>query len=90
MVFVLIAAVRRRLDLRRPFGSDGLILLCTSLALVPILILYALSVGTSIHVFVPRYRLVAVPGIALCWALVVSRIDSRALRLLFCAIAWWW
>ena len=35
--------------------------------------------------FVPRYRLVAVPGIALCWALVVSWIDSRALRLLFCA-----
>ena len=39
--------------------------------------------GTSIHVFVPRYRLVAVPGIALCWGLVVSWIDSRALRLLF-------
>ncbi len=77
-------------------GSDGsldlrghsdrwTVLLCTSLALVPILILYGLSVGTSIHVFVPRYRLVAVPGIALCWALVVSWIDSRALRLLFCA-----
>ena len=48
------------------------------------LLLYVLSVGTSIHVFVPRYRLVAVPGIALCWALVVSWIDSRALRLLFC------
>ncbi len=28
--------------------------------------------------------LVAIPGIALCWALIVSRIDSRALRLLFC------
>jgi hypothetical protein len=41
-------------------------------------------VGTSIHVFVPRYRLVAVPGIALCWAFVAGRIDSRALRLLVC------
>jgi hypothetical protein len=41
-------------------------------------------VGTSIHVFVPRYRLVAVPGIALCWALVASWINSRALRLLAC------
>jgi hypothetical protein len=58
-------------------------LLCTSLALVPILTLYGLSVGTSIHVFVPRYRLVAVPGIALCWALVVNWMDSRVLRLLF-------
>jgi len=42
-------------------------------------------VGTPVHVFVPRYRLVAVPGIALCWGLVVSRIESGALRLLFCA-----
>ena len=84
-VVVVWAAVRRQLDLRR--DSDGWpVLVCTSLALVPILILYGLSVGTSIHVFVPRYRLVAVPGIALCWGLVVSRIDSRALRLLFCTV----
>jgi hypothetical protein len=73
----------RRLDLRSHL-EGWTILLCTSLALVPILLLYALSVGTSIHVFVPRYRLEAVPGIALCWALVASRIDSRALRLLAC------
>ena len=83
IVFVLIAAARRQLDLKK--HSDGWpVLVCTSLALVPIFILYFLSVGTSVHVFVPRYRLVAVPGIALCWGLVVSRIDSRALRLLFC------
>jgi hypothetical protein len=83
VIFLLVAAARRRLDLRN--HSDGwTVLLCTSLALVPILTLYVLSVGTSIHVFVPRYRLVAVPGIALCWALVVSWIDSRVLRLLFC------
>jgi hypothetical protein len=83
VIFILLAAARRRLDLRR--HADGWpVLLCVSLTLVPILILYGLSVGTSIHVFVPRYRLVAVPGIALCWALVVSWIDSRALRLLFC------
>jgi hypothetical protein len=86
VVGVLVAAVSRRLDVQR--HSDGWpILLCTSLALVPILLLFALSVGTSIHVFVPRYRLVAVPGIALCWALVASRIDSRAVRLLACTIA---
>jgi Dolichyl-phosphate-mannose-protein mannosyltransferase len=82
--FVLLAAGKRQLLL--PSHSDRwAVLLCTSLALVPLLILYVLSVGTSIHVFVPRYRLVAVPGIALCWALVVSWIDSRRLRLLFCA-----
>ena len=83
VVFVLIAAARRQLDLKK--HSDGWpVLVCTSLALVPIFILYFLSVGTSVHVFVPRYRLVAVPGIALCWGLVVSRMDSRTLRLLFC------
>ena len=83
VVFVLAAAARRQLDLKR--HSDGWrVLVCTSLALVPLFILFFLSAGTSIHVFVPRYRLVAVPGIALCWGLVVSRIDSRSLRLLFC------
>jgi hypothetical protein len=83
VVAVLVAAATRRLDLRS-HREGWTILLCTSLALVPILLLYGLSVGTSIHVFVPRYRLVAVPGIALCWALVASWIDSRALRLLVC------
>jgi hypothetical protein len=82
VVFVLLAAARRSLDLRN-HADQWTVLLCTSLALVPLLILYGLSVGTSIHVFVPRYRLVAVPGIALCWGLVVSWIDSRALRLAF-------
>ena len=80
---VLVAAATRRLDLKSHLEGWP-ILLCTSLALVPILILYGVSVETSIHVFLFRYRLVAIPGIALCWALVVSRVDSRALRLLFC------
>jgi hypothetical protein len=80
---VFVAAATRRLDVQsRPEG--WCIVLCAALGLVPILILYGVSVGTSIHVFVDRYRLVAIPGIALCWALIVSRIDSRALRLLFC------
>jgi Dolichyl-phosphate-mannose-protein mannosyltransferase len=80
---LLLAAAMRRWNLRSPLGVWR-ILLCVSLALVPLLTLYGLSVGTSTHVFVPRYRVVAIPGIALCWALVVSSIDSRALRLLFC------
>ncbi len=60
--------------------------LCTSLGLIPILILYGLSVGTPLHVFVDRYRLVATPGIALCWALAVSLINSRKIRMLFCLV----
>lgn len=85
VVGVVIAARSRKLAPRSQADSFT-ILLCSLLALVPILLLYALSVGTSIHVFVPRYRLVAVPGIALCWALVASWMDSRALRLAGCII----
>src|SRR6202012_5657367 len=83
VVAVLLAAARRRFDLRSHMERWP-ILVCTSLALVSIVLLFALSVETSIHVFVPRYRLVAAPGIALCWALVASWINSRALRLLAC------
>jgi hypothetical protein len=82
-VTILVAASLRRIDLKRP-REPWPVLLCVSLALVPILTLYAVSRETSIHVFVDRYRLVAAPGVALCWALILSRIDSRALRLLFC------
>jgi hypothetical protein len=80
LVFALAAAFGRRLHVK---ANGWTVLLCTSLALVPLVILFVLSVGTSIHVFVPRYRLGAVPGIALSWALVASWIDSRALRGLF-------
>jgi hypothetical protein len=83
VIAVLVAAATGRLD-RHKRGQRWNVLLCISLALFPILALYGLSVGTSIHVFVPRYRLVAVPGIALCWALAVSWVDSRGLRLLVC------
>jgi uncharacterized membrane protein len=80
VAFVLLAAFRKCLNVK----PDGwTVLLCTSLALFPLVILFVVSVGSSVHVFVPRYRLGAVPGIALCWALVVSWIDSRTLRLLF-------
>ena len=83
LAVAVIAAARRKLDLRSRFEAWP-VLLCASLALIPIFILFLVSVRTSIHIFVFRYRLVAVPGIALCWALAVSRIRSQPLRLLFC------
>lgn len=76
---VLVAAATRKLDLQNPF-TDWRIALCAALALVPILILYGVSAETTIRVFIPRYRLVAIPGIALCWAWLLSRIGSRVLR----------
>lgn len=80
---VLLAAVARRLMTpNREMLSK--LLLCACLALVPILCLYAISVTTSVHVFIPRYLLEAVPGIALSLGWICSLIDSRPLRALFC------
>lgn len=79
----LVAAVTGGLKVRGRVKSRR-VLLCVSLGLVPILILYGVSVGTPTNIFVERYRLVAVPGIALGWGLFVSRIDSRLIRVLFC------
>lgn len=57
---------------------------CASLALVPLLILYGISAATPIHMFTPRHRLEALPGVALCWALLVERCFTRPLRVGFC------
>jgi dolichyl-phosphate-mannose-protein mannosyltransferase len=79
---ILLAAVARQLTPNRERLSN--LVLCLSLALVPVLCLYAISVITSVHVFIPRYLLVAVPGIALCWGWLCSIVESRALRAIFC------
>ena len=80
---ILLAVVARQLAIPRRETLSKLPL-CVSLALVPVLCLYTISVVTSVHVFIPRYLLVAVPGIALCWGWLCSVIESRALRAFFC------
>jgi hypothetical protein len=84
-VFVafLVRAARLRGNSFNRFEPLHLVL-CASLALVPLLILYGVSVGTSLHTFVAHRRVDAIPGIALCWAFLLSRFRSRAPRLLFC------
>ena len=80
---VLIAVATKQFDWRN--WPDGWrFVLCASLGLVPILILYGVSALTPTNIFVARYRLVAIPGIALWWGWLLSRIDSRLLRVLFC------
>ncbi len=77
------AAYMRRL--LKPSAEDlRQLRMCATLALVPLGLLYVVTVATPLHIFVERYQGVAVPGIALCWAWVLSRIDSRRLRLLCC------
>ena len=80
---VLVAAATRRLDLQSRVNGWR-VLLCASSGLVLVLILYGVSALTPTNIFVERYRLVAIPGLALCWGLIVSRIDSRLIRVLFC------
>ena len=82
-VAFLIHAARLQRDSFNRF-EGWLFLICASLGLLPILILYGVSAGTSLHTFTYYHRLVAIPGIALCWAFVLSRLHSRNLRLLFC------
>jgi hypothetical protein len=79
---ILLAVVARQLTIPRR-EMLGKLLLCGSLALTPTLCLYAISVTTSVHIFIPRYLLVAVPGIALCWGWLLSLIDARAFRSFF-------
>ena len=59
-------------------------LACLFLATIPLGVLYDVSTLTSIHVFTDRYRLVAVPGIALCWGFLASCVRSKAIRAGFC------
>lgn len=80
---MVVAAVTRQ---QRSAGrtENWSVVVCLFLALIPILILYGVSAGTSIRMFAPRHRLVAIPGISLCWAMFLSRYLGRAVRLLFC------
>lgn len=59
--------------------------LCALLALVPLLLLFTVSVATPIHIFASRYQLAAVPGIALSWGWLIGRLRPAILRPLFCA-----
>jgi uncharacterized membrane protein len=83
-ITVFLAAMVRKVKLP---GRDCFpaVLLCLLLALVPGGILYTISATTPMRLFIPRYCLVAVPGTALTWGLLTSRIDSRLLRQIFCA-----
>jgi len=80
---VLIAVAIRKVDWQN-WPDSWRFLVCASLGLVPILILFGVSALTPTNIFVARYRLVAIPGIALWWGWLLSRIDSRLLRVLFC------
>jgi hypothetical protein len=80
---LLVAAALRRLDVETRL-NHWVLLLAIALGLVPIFTLWSVSAWTPIHMFVERHRLVAIPGIALCWGFLLSRINFRVVRALFC------
>jgi hypothetical protein len=82
-IVVLLAILTRKLDFR---GRLDLwrFLVCASLGLIPLLFLFAVTALTPTNIWVTRYRLIAIPGIALWWGWLISRIDSKLLRVLFC------
>lgn len=86
LVFVgvlVLAAVMHKLS--RPDGeSVRQFAMCATLAVVPLVILYVVSVATPLHIFIDRYEGVAVPGIALSWAWIFRLVNSRLLRLSGC------
>lgn len=62
------------------------ILVCIPLAVIPVFILFGVSEWTSIHMYNSRHLSVAVPGIALIWALAMSPFRSRTVRMTFCVV----
>lgn len=85
-VAFLVVASKIKVDDSRAYFEGRNFLVSLSIALIPLLILFTVSTGTRIHVFVPRYRLAAIPGLALCWAFIAGRIRPPALRLILCAL----
>ena len=82
-VVAFMAAATKRLNFQR-YAEGWRVYFCLLLGIVPILILYGVSIVTSIHIFLDRYHLVAIPGIALCWGLMANWFDSRLLKMVFC------
>ncbi len=80
---VFLAVIVRKLAV--PEGElRSAIMKCLLLAAIPLATLYGVSALTPIHVFLPRYRLVALPGIALCWGLLSSQLNSKMVRVALC------
>jgi hypothetical protein len=85
-IFLLVAFLAVVLNrCSAPTGDDRRsTIYAVSLGVMPILLLFVVSVSTPLHIFVTRYRLVAIPGIALCWGLIFTHVQSQLLRTLFC------
>jgi hypothetical protein len=83
-VAMLLAAAIKRIAAPTKQLPNAAVLALT-LGFVPLFGMYLISEFTPIHVFVGRYYLCAIPGLAMCWGMMVSWIDCKWLRAGFCA-----
>jgi len=84
LLFLVLAAgghVARNKNKSLPTG-----IICLLLSVIPVGVLFAVSRSTNLNIFVYRYNLMAVPGIALCGGYLFSRINSKIFRLLACLL----
>jgi hypothetical protein len=83
---VLVADADRRAGKHVEWAGRDL-LVCAVLALVPLLLLFGISVLTPLHVSDPPWHMLsAVPGIALCWAWLARAMRRGWMRLVFCVV----
>jgi len=83
--FVLVAIVMAALVLKKFRFPDAktacALLFALLLGAVPTAILYFVSISTPMHIFLERYRLVGIVGLALFWGCLLALVRSEPLRL---------
>lgn len=85
LLIAFIAAALRSLDFKVD-SKSWRAWFCLALGPLPILLLYGVSISTPIHIFLERYCLVGITGIALCWGVFANCVRSRTLALVFCLL----
>ena len=83
VIIGFLAALLRKIKMPERYEFPAF-LLGPLLALVPAAVFFAISAATPVRLIIPRYLTVVAPGSALTWALLTKRVDSRALRQIFC------
>lgn len=85
--FVVLMIVALALMLRKfrlpDTKTTSALLFAFILGVVPIAVLYVVSVSTPLHVFLERYRLVGAIGVVLFWGFLLALVRSEALHMAF-------
>lgn len=83
LVAATLAAAATALPRPRLLCEPWQLSFCLVLALTPVLILEGISVATPLRMFDFRHAATAIPGVSLCWALCLSQVPRRSIRMVF-------